>query len=311
MAHMDTVPICVGSRPKRQSRMVRSADPRTGLGADDRAGVAVVLNAALEIVKHKLPHPPLTFLWCVQEEVGLQGARCLRTGLLGRPKLAFNFDGGDAAKLTVAATGGDRLKIDVEGLAAHAGGAPEQGISAIAIASLAIARLVREGWHGKIEKNGRSGTSNVGTIDGGAATNVVTDHVAIRAEARSHDPAFRKQIVAAIERAFREAAREVKSSDGKHGRVRIDKRTDYEAYRLADDEPCVLAAERAARAVGLESLRAVSNGGLDANWMFVHGIPTVSLGCGQRNIHTTSERLDLDEFENACQMALYLATESE
>ncbi len=297
--------------PRRRGNLVHSADTQTGLGADDRAGVAVVLNTLLEILRHKLPHPPLTFLWLVQEEVGLQGARCLRTALLGKPKLAFNFDGGSAAKLTIAATGGDRLRIDVEGLAAHAGGAPEQGISAIAIASLAIARLVREGWHGRIEKDGRTGTSNVGTINGGAATNVVTDHVTLLAEARSHERAFRKQIVQAIERAFRGAAREVKSADGRPGRVHIETRTDYEAFRLADDEPSVLAAERAARAVGLTPVRAVSNGGLDANWMFAHGIPTVSLGCGQQNIHTTSERLDLAEFEHACQMALHLATESE
>jgi len=41
---MDTVPICVGAKPVRKGNVVRSADPKTGLGADDRAGVAVVLN---------------------------------------------------------------------------------------------------------------------------------------------------------------------------------------------------------------------------------------------------------------------------
>ena len=40
-AHLDTVPICVGSRPQRQGDLIRSANPGTGLGADDRAGVAV------------------------------------------------------------------------------------------------------------------------------------------------------------------------------------------------------------------------------------------------------------------------------
>jgi tripeptide aminopeptidase len=310
MAHLDTVPICVGSQPKRKGNFVQSADARTGLGADDRAGVAVVLSAALAILKHKLPHPPLVFFWPVQEEVGLQGARCARVSLLGKPKLAFNFDGGAPDKLTVAATGGYRMRIDVEGLAAHAGGAPEQGVSAIAIASLAIARLVREGWHGLIEKSGRRGTSNVGVIHGGLATNVVTDHVELHAEARSHDSRFRAEIVAAIEHAFREAAAEVRSADGRAGKVTFAGRTDYEAFKLSDNDPSVLAAERAVRAAGLEPIRAVSNGGLDANWMTVHGIPTVTLGCGQVNIHTTSERLDVAQFEKACQIALHLATET-
>jgi tripeptide aminopeptidase len=58
-------------------------------------------------------------------------------------------------------------------------------------------------------------------------------------------------------------------------------------------------------------VRAISNGGLDANWMMVHGIPTVTLGCGQMHIHTTSECLDVSAFEHACQIALRLATESE
>ncbi len=311
MAHMDTVPICLGSQPKRSGNLVRSSDPNTGLGADDRAGVAAILSAALEILERKLPHPPLTFLFAIQEEVGLQGARCVQTSLLGKPRLAFNFDGGAAEKLTIGATGGYRMQIDVAGLASHAGGAPEQGISAIAIASLAIARLVQQGWHGLIEKDGRQGTSNVGFIQGGQATNVVTDHVTLKAEARSHNRAFRKQIVKAIETAFRDAARQVTNTGGKCGKVQFQGHNDYEAFRLADNEPCLLAAERAVRDVGLTPIRAISNGGLDANWMTAHGIPTVTLGCGQMHIHTTSECLDVSAFEHACQIALRLATESE
>ena len=78
-------------------------------------------------------------------------------------------------------------------MASHAGVCPEQGVSAIAIASLAIADLVRGGWHGLVEKGKSRGTSNVGFIHGGEATNVVTDRVTLKAEARSHDPKFRGQ----------------------------------------------------------------------------------------------------------------------
>jgi tripeptide aminopeptidase len=308
MAHMDTVPVCVGAKPVRKGNIVRSADPRTGLGADDRSGVAVVLGAALEILTRKLPHPPLTFFWAIQEEVGLHGARNVQLGLLGKPKLAFNWDGGPADRITVGATGGYRLNIDIEGLAAHAGAAPQNGISAVAIAALAIAQLVRESWHGLIAKGDKTGTSNVGVIRGGDATNVVTEHVELKAEARSHDPKFRKQIVQTIERAFKDAASQVKNAEGKTGKVKFEGRLDYEAFRLADDEPAVLAAEAAIAAQGLQPLRAVSNGGLDANWMTAHGIPTVTLGCGQNQIHTTSEFLDIAAFDHACQIALRLAT---
>ncbi|HEV2968696.1 MAG TPA: M20/M25/M40 family metallo-hydrolase [Pirellulales bacterium] len=311
MAHMDTVPICRGAKPKLEGDFVCSADPKTGLGADDRAGVAVILSAALTILLRKLPHPPLTFFWPIQEEIGLYGARYADLGLLGDPTLAFNWDGGSLDRVTVGATGGYRMQIDIEGLASHAGVCPEQGVSAIAIAGLAIADLQREGWHAEVRKGRRRGTSNIGAIAGGEATNVVTDHVRLKAEARSHDPAFRGRIVKAFERAFERAARQVKSSLGRRGKVAFDGRLDYEAFRLNDGEPCVAAAERALRSIGVEPIQAVSNGGLDANWMTARGIPTVTLGCGQMNAHTISERLDVRSFQGACRVALRLATATE
>lgn len=307
MAHMDTVPLCVGSKPVVEGDFIVPASPATALGADDRAGATAVLAAALEIVRRGLPHPPLTFLWTVQEEIGLYGARFVRLGLLGKPKLAFNFDGSRPEDATIGATGGYRMKIRVEGVASHAGVSPEKGVSAIAIASLAIARLHREGWHGRVEKDGRLGTSNVGVIQGGDATNVVTPEVQIRAEARSHDPAFRQEIVAAIERAFHEAAEEVRNISGVAGRVQIEGTLDYEAFRLAEDEPAVGELQAAMRSVGLQPNLAISNGGLDANWMSVRGVPTVSLGAGATGAHTTQERLDLGRFRQACRIALRLA----
>ena len=234
-----------------------------------------------------------------------------RLGLLGRPQLAFNFDGGEADKLTVGATGGYRMDIHVRGRASHAGVVPEKGISAIAIAALAIARLHRDGWLGRIEKNGRMGTSNVGVIRGGEATNIVMPEVELRAEARSHDPVFRRRIVRAIEQAFEQAARAVRNVEGDCGAG-----GNRRASRLRSFSP----ARRRALRLGCRGRgpllrrhagsRAISNGGLDANWMTARGIPTVTLGCGQENVHTTAERLNLPEFRRACEVALRLATDA-
>jgi len=308
MAHMDTVPVCRGAKPVVKGKVITSADPKTGLGGDDRAGVAVVLATAVQILKSKLPHPPLTLLFAIQEEVGLYGARFVKAADLGRPKLAFNFDGGAVEKITVGATGGYRMDIAIEGIPSHAGVAPEKGVSAIAIASLAIAALVKDGWHGLVEKDGKRGTSNVGVIHSGQATNVVAESATLRAEARGHDATFRGRIVKAIEKAFADAAKQVRSADGRTGKVKVDGRLDYEAFRLADDEPCVAAARAAVAEVGLAPRLDVSNGGLDANWMAANGVPTVTLGCGQMDIHTTDEKLDIAAFENACRVALRLAT---
>lgn len=307
-AHMDTVPICVGSRPVRKGKTIVSGDPKTGLGADDRSGSAVLLCTALEIFRGQLPHPSLTLLWTVQEEVGLNGVRFMKPSLLGKPKLSINFDGGSPTKVTIGATGGYRMTIEVFGLASHAGGAPADGVSAIAIASLAIADLVKNGWHGQVNKSRHVGTSNVGIIRGGEATNVVTDYLFIRAEARSHDPKFRMRIVKEIHKAFEGAAKGVRNTAGKSGRVKIAGALEYESFCIDRVEPCVLAAIEAVKAEGHEAELSISNGGLDANWLTAHGIPTVTLGSGQRNIHTVAEELDIEQFHLARRIALRLAT---
>ena len=137
---------------------------------------------------------------------------------------------------------------------------------------------------------------------------MVTDRAVIRAEARSHDPAFRKRIVREIERAFRRAAAQVQSDSGVPGSASVQSRLDYEAFRLSRDEPCIRVAEQAVRSVGLEPERAVANGGIDANWLYRHGVPTVTLGCGQLNPHTVREALDVERFREACRIALRIAT---
>jgi tripeptide aminopeptidase len=133
----------------------------------------------------------------------------------------------------------------------------------------------------------------------------------VKAEARSHDPKFRQRIVSEIEKAFRRAAKEVKNADRKTGTVTITGRLSYESFLLKDNEPCIEVAEQAIRSLGHEPIRAVANGGLDANWLYKHGIPAVSIGCGQADQHKTSETLDVDGFEDACRIALRLVTASD
>lgn len=308
MAHMDTVPICAGARPVLKGKKIVSADAHTGLGADNRSGCAVLLSTAIAILKNKLPHPPLTFLWTVQEEIGLYGARHVAISKLGKPQLAFNWDGGHSHKVTIGATGGYRMEIEIRGIASHAGGHPEQGVSAIAIASLAIADLVENGWHGLIEKGKQAGTSNVGVIKGGAATNVVTDFVTLRAEARSHNPTFRKRIVSEIEKAFKRAAKQIRNTDGKCGQVKFEGHLDYDSFRLNKNDPSVSAASAAIEAEGKTPELTIANGGLDANWMSARGIPTVTMGCGQNAIHTVNEWQDLGEYHAARRIAMRLVS---
>jgi len=302
-AHLDTVPICVGCEPKKVGDLIRSSNTRTGLGGDDRAGVAAVLTAAIETLESPEPHPPLTLCFFVQEEIGLQGSRHLTVSKLGNPQLAFNFDGGDPFKLTVGATGGERMRVRLYGIPAHAGVAPEQGANAITAAALAIAKLHKERWLGAVKKGSQVGTSNVGVIHGGSATNVVTDYVEVAAEARSHDGQFRTAIADAIEQAFVTTASQVKNCEGGAVRAECERRVDYEAFRLDPASLPVVLAERAIGEAGGVAKQSISNGGVDANWLVRHGIPTVTLGCGQRDIHTTHESLAIPDYLTACDIA--------
>lgn len=308
-AHTDTVPICVGSDPVIDGEEVRSRNAATGLGADDRAGCAAMVTAATELLRSGKPHAPVTLLFCIQEEIGLCGARYLNRDTLGQIDRAFNFDGGVVDKLTCGAIGGERMTIKVHGIAAHAGVSPQSGASAIVMASKAIASLHENGWLGLIDKPGLGvGTANVGVFHGGDATNVITPLVVMRAEARSHDAAMRQRIVGEIEKAFEIAAAGVSNDAGQTGRIEFESRVEYESFALPDDDPSVLAGEAAVKAVGRSPYRNISNGGLDANWLFRHGIRAVTLGCGQKNIHTIDERLSIADYLDACRVALHLIT---
>ncbi|MCK6474662.1 MAG: M20/M25/M40 family metallo-hydrolase [Planctomycetes bacterium] len=307
MAHMDTVPLCVGSKPVRKGTAVRSADRNTALGADDRAGCCTILTAALEILRRKLPHPPVTFFWAIQEEIGMNGVRYGAISKLGNPMRAFNWDGGACNQLRLGATGSYSLEIGIKGLASHAGAHPQRGVSAVAIAGIAIADLQRNGWHGLVAKGGKRGTSNIGILSAGDATNVVADRVVIHAEARSHDPAFRKRIVAEYKKAFARAVKRVKNDQGKRGKLSFKALHKYESFRMSERDPSVREAMAVMHALKVVPELGIANGGLDANWMTARGIPTVTVGCGQRKPHTVEERLEMLEYLTACRIALNLA----
>ena len=313
--HMDTVPLCAGAEPKVEGRRVINVhEGRTALGGDNRTGCAVLVTLAAELIRQELPHPPITLLFTVREESGLYGARYLNPADLGGVTMGFNVDGRTAAELTIGAIGADRWSVDVYGKAAHAGVAPDKGISASMIVALAMYEIYRKGWWGKVSQNGREGTSNIGYIgdaqgrSAGFATNVVTDYVHVKGESRSHDAQFVREITAAYQVAFQRAARKVKDCEGRTGRVVFQSRLDYLPFRLAEDAPVVQRALRVAQAIGLEPTLRVTDGGLDANWLVKHGIPTVTFGAGQNEIHTVQEYIDLNEFEQACRLALALAT---
>jgi tripeptide aminopeptidase len=313
MTHLDTVPLCAGAVPVRKGNRI-VPEGNTALGGDNRTGVACLANLLITLLDGPLPHGPLTALFTVREESGLWGARFVNPAELGHPTLGFNVDGGSPREVTVGAVGADRWEVEVHGRAAHAGVHPERGVSATLVAALALAEAHKGGWFGKVKRDGKEGTSNVGVFGGadgrpaGDATNVVTGYALVRGESRSHDLAFIGAITGAYREAFRRAAEAVTDDRGRGAKVRFEARRDYYPFRLKADSPVVRQALAAARVAGWEAALRISNGGLDANWTVRHKIPTVTFGAGQNNVHTTEEHVDLTNFRDGCRLALALAT---
>ncbi|HEV3259037.1 MAG TPA: M20/M25/M40 family metallo-hydrolase [Gemmataceae bacterium] len=313
MTHLDTVPLCAGARPVRKGNRIVAAG-KTALGGDDRTGVACLATVAATLQQRQLPHPPLTFLFTVREESGLWGARYVDLADLEHPAEGFNADGRSPAELTVGAVGADSWEVEITGRAAHAGVHPEQGISATLVAALALADIFDGGWFGKVRRDGKEGTSNVGVFGGpdgrsaGVATNVVTDYVRIEGESRSHDMGFCKAITSAYREAFRAAGTCVRDDRGRRARVRFRAQREYYPFRLKPTAPVVRHALAAAEKAGVQPRLRVGNGGLDANWMVRHGLPTVTFGAGQNNIHAIGEYVELADFTAACRLGLALAT---
>jgi tripeptide aminopeptidase len=312
MTHLDTVPLCAGAQPVLQGNKI-VPDGKTALGGDNRTGVGCLVTMLAHLLQYKLPHGPLTVLFTVREESGLWGARYVDNAELGDPVMGFNVDGSSAKSITLGAVGAERWHVAIRGKASHAGVYPEHGISATIVAALALADVHKKGWFGKVVKNGQHGTSNVGSVgddngqSAGAATNVVTDYVLIRGEARSHDAHFVHAITGAYRTAFHAAAKRVANHQGKTAKIKFATRLDYYPFRLKADSLVVKHAVSTAEGLGWQPNLRVTNGGLDANWLVRHGVPTITFGAGQNNVHTIEEFVDLAEYLDGCRLALALA----
>jgi len=311
--HLDTVPLCAGAKPKKSGKKIVPAG-KTALGGDNRTGCAVLVTLAESLLKNKLPHPPITLVFTVREESGLQGARFMDTKFLGGATMCFNVDSKIPADLITGAVGAQRWDVEIEGKASHAGVAPEKGISSVLVASMALTEARRGGWFGKVVKGKNRGTSNPGIFWGpdgkpaGDATNVVTDYVYVRGETRSPDAKFAATITKAYKAAFIKAGNEVKDDRGGKAKITFTGRDEYPPFNVPNSSPAVKHAIAAAKSMGLKPKTLFSNGGLDANWFAKYGLPTVTIGAGQYDIHTVKEYVYLPEYIEGCQLAVALAT---
>lgn len=294
-SHMDTVVPGKGVKPSIKDGYVVT-DGTTILGADDKTGLSVMLETIRVLQEEKIPHGEIQFIITVGEESGLNGSKALDRNLI-KAKFGYALDSdGKVGNIVVAAPTQAKVKAVIHGKTAHAGVAPEKGVSAITIAAKAISRMPL----GRIDKET---TANIGRFEGGQQTNIVCDRVDILAEARSLMPEKMEEQVQKMKDAFESAASEM------GGSADVEVEVMYPGFKFADGDHVVEVAKRAAAKVGRSSELQHSGGGSDANVIAGFGIPTVNLAVGYEDIHTTNEKIPVEELYKLSEMVVEIIKE--
>lgn len=296
-AHMDTVTPCKNIDPIIEDGRIVSAG-KTILSADDKAGIAAIVEAITALIEEGEPLPTITVLLTVCEEISLVGAANFDIALLPVDAPCYVFDAdGAPGNVIVAAPCHRTVRAQFHGRAAHAGVEPEQGKSAIKMAAKAISAM-------ELGRLDDATTANIGVIDGGDKENIVPRDCVLRGECRSLYPERADEVQAAMTRCMEQAAEEA------HGQVIIEWHEDYPAVSYATDSPIVQNVARAAERAGVTFVPHRSGGGADTNILAGRGIEAITLGIGMTNFHTLDEYITIEDLEGITRLAKELIREA-
>jgi tripeptide aminopeptidase len=291
-AHLDTVPPVDAIEPVVEDGVVRNSREAI-LGADNKAAVAAMLEAARRVLAESRPHAGIELLFTPKEEVGLLGAYAFDHTRL-RARVGYVYDqAAPIGDVILGAPSARVLDITFHGRAAHAGMYPEDGRSAIAAASRAIAEM-------RLGRVDEETTANIGTIHGGTAANIVPEWCSLVADVRSHDERKLAALVQEIQDAVTFAAGVAEcEAETKVNRT-------YRAYRFKRDDRAVALAAEALERCGFEPRFGLSGGAADANAFNEHGLECVNLANGMAEIHTTDEHIAVADLEAMVDVTLAL-----
>jgi tripeptide aminopeptidase len=291
-SHLDTVPPQGPIEPVVTDGVVRNA-AGTILGADNKAAVAAMLEAARRIVKEHRSHAGVELVFTVVEEVGLQGAKHLDLGSL-EAKVGYVYDqAAPIGEVILGAPYHRELHASFIGRAAHSGIAPEEGRSAI----VACARAIGDFRLGRID--GET-TANVGVVRGGQARNIVPGLCELEAEIRSHNE---KTQLGLIEEMLESIAFAAEQSECRTETKVVEI---YRGYRFKPDDLPVALARNALASCGFEPKLGLTGGGADANVFNAGGLPCVNLSNGMAHIHSPEEEIAVDDLKRMVDVTLAL-----
>lgn len=295
--HMDTVEPGCGVEVLRSGDVFTSRG-KTVLGGDDKSGIAALIEMIRVLRENDYSYGPVELLLTTCEEVGLLGAKHLDPGLL-RARYGYALDSTGIDRVIVGAPAANRLKIQVHGVAAHAGLNPEHGVSAFCLAARAIADL-------RLGRLDEQSTANFGLIHGGVATNIIPDLITLEGEVRSHSVEKLDDYTEEIKNTFCKVVSNwaAQVSGTKQPSVDISVEMEYPAMHLEEGDAVLARVRRAGDQLGRELLFEVAGGGSDANIFNSYGLKTAIIATGMDKVHTVDERLDLNDLVSLTELLL-------
>jgi tripeptide aminopeptidase len=291
-AHLDTVQPTGSLEPVVEDGVIRNAGG-TILGADNKAAVAAILEAARLILAENRPHAGIELLFTPKEEVGLKGAKAFDVERL-RGKVGFVYDhAAPIGEVMLGAPHARQIEVTMRGRPAHAGIAPEEGRSAI----VAAARAITDFRLGRLDEET---TANVGLIEGGTARNIVPDRCAFSIDVRSHDEAKLGELVKELLETITFAA----AFEQCEAETTVEE--SYMGYRFNRGDLPVRLACAALEREGFEPRLGLGGGGADANVFNERGRPCVNIANGMAAIHTPDEHITVADLERMVDVTLAL-----
>ena len=268
-------------------KSIITASGKTLLGADDKAGIAIIMNLAEILYKNpQIPHGPLLLLFTPDEETG-RGTERLKVPEL-RADFAYTLDGGELGSYEEETFNADEWLLTFEGIAAHPGYAKGKMVNAIKAAAVFLDKL-NALIPAPENTEGREGFVHPHSISGSAELAV------IRMLVRDFDEAELKIKKTRVE----DLAQDLEKKSGI--RFHIEVREQYRSMKpIVDQYPSIRShAEEAYRRAGVPMHVIPVRGGTDGSRLSYLGLPCANIFTGMQAIHSRREWIGVADMERS------------
>ncbi|MFL9503823.1 peptidase T [Rhodopseudomonas palustris] len=267
-----------------------TASGTTLLGADDKAGIAVILTAARALLASDSPRPTLRLAFTPDEEIGRGVDKRLPADL--GADFAYTFDGGAVGEIEYESFSADGATVTVKGVSIHPGTAKGKMVNAITLASKIIAALPQATMQPEVT-DGREGFIHATEMTGGSSD------MTIKFILRD----FELDGLAQKGEILRAACAAVQAGEPR-AEITCTIRPQYRnmRYWLEKDMTPVDLARDAARDLGIEPVSVPIRGGTDGSRLTEMGVPCPNLFTGMQELHGPLEWISVQDMARATEL---------